>query len=128
MTEQKKKILIIEDDEHIAKVYEMKFTKEGYDVVLAYTGEEGVKKVASENPDLIILDILLPTKDGFFVLEELKKKPEFSEIPILAISNLGQQKDQDRAIALGAKEYLVKVEYSMRDIINTVDKYLKKAD
>lgn len=124
MTQNKKKILVIEDDEHIAKVYEMKFAKEGYDVTLAFSGERGIEKLATERPDLIILDIMLPNKDGFFVLEELKKNPDFSVIPVLAISNLGQQKDQERAIALGAKEYLVKVEYSMREIIDRAKKYL----
>lgn len=120
MNEQKKTILVIEDDEHIAKVYEMKFVKEGYDVTLALSGEEGMEKVPKSKPDLIILDIMLPNKDGFFVLEELKKNADFSSIPVLAISNLGQQKDQERALALGAREYLVKVEYSMQEIIDRV--------
>jgi len=124
MNENKRKVLVIDDDKHISKVYEMKFAKEGYDVVSVHSGEDGMKTVAEWIPDLIILDIMLPDKDGFFVLEELKKKTEFSGIPVLAISNLGQNKDQEHALALGAREYLVKVEYSVEEIIDRAKKYL----
>ncbi len=121
----KKKILIIEDDEHIARVYSMKFAKEGYDTILAIDGEEGVEKIITEKPDLIVLDMMLPKKDGFFVLEEVKKNPALANVRILIISNLGQKTDQDRALALGANEYLVKVESSMQEVIDKVKSYLQ---
>lgn len=124
MDEHKKKILIIEDDEHVAKIYEIKFSKEGYNIILAVNGEEGIEKIKNERPNLIFLDLMMPKKDGFMVLEEIKKNPELAKIPILAISNLGQQSDKDRAIALGAKEYLVKVEYSMQEVVDRARKYL----
>ncbi|MDO8604633.1 MAG: response regulator [bacterium] len=119
-----KKVLIVEDDEHISKVYEIKFAKEGIASCLVRSGEEAIPKIISERPDLILLDIMLPKKDGFSVLEDLQKNPDIANIPVVVLSNLGQQVDQDRALALGAKEYLVKVDYPIQEIIDKVKGYL----
>lgn len=124
MDTNKKKIMVVEDDEHISKVYEIKFAKEGIDVVLARDGEEAVVKITAEKPDVILLDLMIPKKDGFGVLEEIKKNPELVNIPVIILSNLGQKTDQDRALALGANEYLVKVDYSIQDVINKAKGYL----
>lgn len=124
MDQNKKSVLIIEDDEHITKVYETKFFKEGIATSFARNGEEGIIKIASEKPDLVILDLMIPGKDGFAVLEEIKKNPAVSSIPVLVLSNLGQQTDKDRAIALGAKDYLVKVNFSMQEVIDKAKSYL----
>lgn len=124
MDERKRKILIVEDDEHVSRVYEMKFSKEGYDTIFVTNGEDGVEKIATEKPDLIILDLMVPRKDGFVVLEEIKKDPDLAKIPVLVLSNLGQQSDKDRAFALGANEYLVKVNYSMKEVVDRAKSYL----
>lgn len=118
-----KKVLIVEDDEHISKVYEIKLLKEGVEVSLARDGDEAMVKVL-EKPDMIILDLMIPKKDGFSVLEDIKKNPELAHIPIIILSNLGQQKDQERAMALGANEYLVKVDYPIQDVIEKIKGYL----
>lgn len=114
-----KKVLIVEDDEHISKVYEIKLSKEGIDVSVARDGDEAMAKVL-EKPDIIILDLMIPKKDGFSVLEDIKKNPDLANIPIIVLSNLGQQKDQERAMALGANEYLIKVDYPIQDVIEKV--------
>jgi two-component system phosphate regulon response regulator PhoB/two-component system alkaline phosphatase synthesis response regulator PhoP len=124
MDEHKKRILIIEDDEHVSKVYEMKFSKEGYNTVLVVNGERAVEKVTSEKPDLIILDLMVPKKDGFAILEEIKKNPSTASIPVLVLSNLGGKGDQERALGLGANDYMIKVENSMQDVIERAKKYL----
>lgn len=116
--------MIVEDDEHISKVYEIKLRKEGMETVLACDGEEAVTKIMAEKPSVIVLDLMLPKKDGFWVLEELKKNPEVASIPVIVLSNLGQKSDQERALALGANEYLVKVDYPIQDIIDKVKGYL----
>ncbi|MBI5400881.1 MAG: response regulator [Candidatus Yonathbacteria bacterium] len=126
MNENKKKVMIVEDDEHISKVYEIKLAKEGVETFLARDGEEAVVKIAAEKPDLIILDLMLPKKDGFGVLEDIKKVPELARIPVIILSNLGQKSDQDRAIGLGANEYLVKVDYPIQEIVDKVKGYLGK--
>lgn len=122
----KKKVMVVEDDEHISKVYEIKLAKEGIIASVARDGEEAVTKIASEKPDLILLDLMLPKKDGFGVLEDIKKVPELATIPVIILSNLGQKTDQDRALALGANEYLVKVDYPIQEIIDKVKGYLAK--
>lgn len=124
MDENKKKVIVVEDDEHISKVYEIKLAKEGIDAKVARDGEEAVVMITAEKPNLIILDLMIPKKDGFGVLEEIKKNPELASIPVIILSNLGQKSDQDRALALGANEYLVKVDYPIQDIIEKVKGYL----
>lgn len=124
MSENTKKVVVVEDDEHISKVYEIKLTKEGIQVIVARDGNEAVTKIIAEKPDLILLDLMIPKKDGFGVLEEIKNIPELSNIPIIVLSNLGQQKDQDRALGLGAREYLVKVDYPIQLVIDKVKGYL----
>ncbi len=126
MSESPKKVLIVEDDLHISKVYQIQLAKEGFSIALAFDGEEAVKVMEKENPDLIILDLMLPKKDGFWVLEEARKKAKFSKIPILVISNLGQNNDQKRAMELGATEYLVKIDHSIQELIDKIISYLKK--
>ncbi len=124
MDTNKKKVVVVEDDEHISKVYEIKLAKENINAMVARDGEDGVTMITAETPDLIILDLMVPKKDGFGVLEEIKKNPELAKIPVIILSNLGQKKDQDRAIALGANEYLVKMNYSIQEIIDKVKGYL----
>lgn len=124
MTDSNKKVMIVEDDEHISKVYEIKLAKEGIASILAVDGEEAVTKITSERPDVILLDLMIPKKDGFDVLAEIKKNPDTTNIPVIVLSNLGQQADQDRALALGANEYLVKVDYPIQEVVNRVKKYI----
>lgn len=124
MNTDKKKVMVVEDDEHIAKVYAIKLAKEGIDVSIASDGEEAIIKIATEKPDLIILDIMLPKVDGFGVLEEIKKVPELGMIPVIIVSNLWKEEDQYRALALGANEYLIKVDYPIQEIVEKVKGYL----
>ncbi len=119
-----KKILIVEDDELLKKVYEFKLSMEGFSVVFAHDGDGIVEKIIAEKPDIVLLDLMLPKKDGFGILEDIQKIPTLSHIPIIALSNLGQQSDKDRALALGAREYLVKIEHSIQDVIDKVKGYL----
>lgn len=125
MNTDKKKVMVVEDDEHIAKVYAIKLGKEGIDVSIASDGEEAIIKISTEKPDLIILDIMLPKIDGFGVLEEIKKVPELGMIPVIVVSNLWKEEDQYRALALGANEYLIKVDYPIQEIVEKVKGYLK---
>ncbi|MEI7741584.1 MAG: response regulator [bacterium] len=120
-----KKVLIVEDDEHIARVYDIKLKREGIETIMAVDGEEGLEKILKEKPAVILLDLMLPKKDGFWVLEEMKKKPALKSIIVLVLSNLGQKSDIERCLGLGAKEYLIKVDHSIQDIVDRVKGYLK---
>ncbi|MEK7452919.1 MAG: response regulator [Patescibacteria group bacterium] len=119
-----KKIVILEDDDHILKVYEVKFGKENITTIIARDGEEGMEKIKSEKPDAILLDLMLPKKDGFSVLEDIKKIPELAKIPVIVLSNLSQKSDQERVMLMGANEYLVKVDYPIKEIVNKVKAHL----
>jgi DNA-binding response OmpR family regulator len=119
-----KKVLIIEDDEHIGRIYDIKLKKESFQTLMAGDGEKGFAMIAKEKPDLVLLDLMLPKKDGFWVLEEMKKKPALKKVNIIVLSNLGQKADMDRCFSLGAKEYLVKVDHSIQEVVDTIKKYV----
>jgi two-component system, OmpR family, response regulator VicR len=124
MDEDKKRVLIVEDDQHISKVYEIQLAKEGLLSILAHDGEEGIRLFAAEKPDIVVLDLMLPKKDGFEVLEEIRKNSELQKIPVIVISNLGQDEDKKRALDLGATDYLVKVDHPIQEIITKIKERL----
>lgn len=120
-----KRVLIVEDDFQISKVYQIQLAKEGIFTMLAHNGEEAIELLEEANPDLVILDLMIPKKDGFWVLEEIRKNPKYLKTPIIIISNLGQSDDKTRALGLGATEYWVKVDLSIKQIIEKIKEYLK---
>jgi len=117
------KILLIEDDKFLRTVLEKKLLAEGFEVVSAVDGDEALEKIISDKPDLILLDIILPKKSGFLVLENIKKDPELRKLPVIIISNLGQEEDIQKGLSLGAIEYFVKAKISLEDIIKKVKQY-----
>ena len=125
MVENSKKILIVEDDVHVSKVFQIQLERMGFKTVLGFDGEEAIKMLDIEKPDLVILDLMIPKKDGFEVIEEIRKNSEFLKTPVIVISNLGQEKDKARALGLGATEYLVKIDHPIQDIVDMVKAYLK---
>jgi two-component system alkaline phosphatase synthesis response regulator PhoP len=125
MSDVQKKILIVEDDLHISKVYEIQLAREGFFTILARDGEEALKLFEQENPNIVILDLMIPKKDGFEVLEEIRKNSKYSKIPILILSNLGQKTDESRALKLGATEYLVKIDHPIQEVVNKIKSYLE---
>lgn len=121
------KILIIEDDPNLIELYETKFVMEGYEVISAPDGAAGLEKAASEQPAIILLDILMPNVNGFEVLKELKAKPETSNIPVIVYTNLGSSdsdEKRDLAFSLGAADYLVKALHEPESIVERVDQIL----
>jgi len=120
--EDKTKILIIEDEHSLTDLLVTKLTKEGYDVSAAYDGEEGYQKIKELNPDLILLDIIMPKMNGYEVLEALNK--DKIEIPVIIISNSGQPVEIEKTKKLGAVDHLIKTEFSPLDVINKVKKCL----
>jgi len=119
------KILIIEDDQRINKVYTAKLSIEGIEVSTALDGEEGLRRIYNEKPDLILLDLMLPKKSGFEILKEIKKDEKIKDIPVLILSNLAQEKEIEEGLALGAQDYLVKTNYSIQQVMEKIKKALK---
>ncbi len=120
-----KKILIVEDDEFLRQLVSQKLSSEGFAVSLAVDGPDGIEKTKSVMPDLILLDLLLPTIDGFEVLSKIKSDSATSSIPVIILSNLGQQEEIDRGLKLGAIDYLVKAQLTPEEIVAKVKTSLK---
>lgn len=120
-----KKILIVEDDKFLRDLITQKLSNENFDVVIAQDGEEGVRKIEEEKPDLVILDLLLPAIDGFEVLKKMKANPKIADIPVIILSNLGQKEDVERGMALGAKDYMIKAHFTPNEVVNKVKNYLE---
>jgi len=115
-----KKILIIEDDDFFRGLISKKLLFEGFDMYMAVNGEEGIKKVQEIKPSLILLDLLLPTIDGFEVLSKIKNDPEISSLPVIILSNLDNKEDIDRGLKLGASDYLIKSQFTPEMIVEKV--------
>lgn len=126
MLDKKPKILIIEEDHFMRKIYRDKLSRLGFDFLEATNGEEGLNKVIAEKPDLVILDLILPRKNGFDVLIDMKSNKNTENIPVIILSNLGQESDIQRGLSLGAEEYLVKTEISLSGVVDKVREQLVK--
>ncbi|MFH0930239.1 MAG: response regulator [Candidatus Moraniibacteriota bacterium] len=118
-TPQKKKILIIEDDRALQNALVEVLTNEGYEPLSAFDGQEGLEKAGAENPDLILLDIVLPKKDGYEVLDAIKKSPQ-KDVPVLILTNLEEIDNVQRALDLGATTFMVKSDFSLKDIVEKI--------
>lgn len=119
-----KKILLIEDERILTDMYNEKFSQAGFNMILSIDAEKGLKLAKKEKPDLIILDILLPEKDGIFFLRELKKDPEIASIPVVALSNYDHPETKKMALELGAKAYLIKTDFTPQEILEKIKDYL----
>lgn len=121
-----KKILVIEDELNLRKSIEDILSSEGYTVFTASDGEEGLQRAVSETPDLVLLDLILPKKDGFSVLKELRENDVTAKIPVIVLSNLGEMEDVGRVLELGANRYLVKTDYKLAEVVEKVKETLDK--
>lgn len=120
-----KKILFVEDESAIQKAISEVLIAEGYQILSALDGEIGVSLARREHPDAILLDLVLPKKDGFAVLAALKQDPATAHIPVIILSNLGDTADVERALELGAKTFLVKTNYTLDEVVEKVKNILK---
>jgi len=120
-----KTILFIEDESALQKTFGDLLREEGYEMISALDGEMGLRLAKTKKPDLILLDLILPRVHGFDVLKQLKEDKETKDIPIIVLTNLEGIGDVDKAIALGAKTYLVKAQYTLEEVLEKIKKALK---
>lgn len=120
------KILIAEDDRFIAQVYLTKLGHEGFELVLVSDGRDVIPHMLKEKPDLVLLDLMMPGKSGFDVLRDLQHEPELKKIPILVITALAQSKERELGLSLGAKDYIIKSDHSIQEIIAKITRYCDK--
>jgi len=124
---KKQKILMIEEDKFLRKIYKNKLNQAGFEFSEAINGEEGLNKIIFEKPNLVLLDLILPKKSGFEVLTEMKRKRETRNIPVIIVSNLAQESDIKRGISLGATDYLVKPNVSLSEVVERIKECLVKS-
>lgn len=120
-----KKILFVEDEPNLQKAIGELLKQEGYNIFSALDGEAGLEVAKKEEPDLILLDLILPKKDGFEVLKELKADDKLKNTPVVILTNLEGTGDVEKALDLGATTYLVKANYQLDDVLSIVKNNLK---
>lgn len=103
-----KKILVVDDEPHVIRTLTFVLSKEGYEVSSAGDGEEALAKVLESKPDLMFLDVMMPKKNGYEICQELKSNPSLNDIHIVILSAKGQEADQEKALNLGADEFMAK--------------------
>ncbi|OGZ17728.1 MAG: hypothetical protein A2Z78_00245 [Candidatus Nealsonbacteria bacterium RBG_13_36_15] len=126
MPNKKPKVLMIEEDRFLRKIYRDKLSRLSFDFLEATNGEEGLNKVIYEKPDVVILDLMLPKKNGFDVLIDIRSNKNTQNIPVIILSNLGQESDIKRALDLGATSYLVKTDISLSGVVDKVKEQVAK--
>lgn len=121
-----KKILVAEDDSFLIQIYKIKLPKAGFEVQLARDGGEVFNILKTFTPDLFLLDLIMPQKDGFEVLKELKASDKWKHIPVIITSNLGQTEDMEKTKKLGAIDYIIKSDTPIQVIIDKIKTHLSE--
>lgn len=117
---ESKKILLVEDDPFLSSLLKNRLTKEQIEVQHAHDGQEALDVLKTTKPDLILLDLILPKKSGFEVMEGVRQDPQLANAPIIIISNLGQTEDIQKGQELGAVEYFIKAKTSIDDLVGNI--------
>ncbi len=118
-------IVLIEDDPFLSSMYALKFQQDGFQVFLAADGISGLDVVIKKRPDLILLDIVMPRKNGFDVLSDIKKNKKINNIPVILLSNINQVDEVERGMQLGAVDYLIKAHFMPSEVVDKIKKVLK---
>ncbi|KKU47627.1 hypothetical protein A3H10_04310 [Candidatus Uhrbacteria bacterium RIFCSPLOWO2_12_FULL_46_10] len=126
MADEKIKVLIVEDDSMILDMYVHKFEQEGFMVFQLERGDNVIELVEKEQPNIILLDVIMPGLDGFSVLQALKVNDKTSKIPVIILTNLGQDEDRTKGLTMGAIGYIVKSNMTPGDVVRKVREFLKQ--
>lgn len=118
-------VLVVEDEDFLVRALKDNLTSEGYSVSVAMDGEAALVEIAKKKPSIVLLDILLPKKNGFDVLRDIRSNPEWQLIPVVMLSNLGEDSEIKRALELGANDYFVKSQHPIQEVMDKVREYLQ---
>ena len=119
-----KKILIIEDDVFLSNIYSKKFESEGYKVFFALDGKKGLNLIKQKNPNIILLDLMLPSMTGFEILEAMAKDQEIKNIPVILLTNINDQDEINRGYDFGVKDYVIKTFFTPSEVVEKVNKFV----
>jgi len=122
-----RKILVVDDERHIVRLVEVNLQRAGYDVVTAYDGVEALEKVKAEKPDMIVLDVMMPRKDGFEVLQDLQGNPAMADIPVIMLTAKAQDADVFKGWQSGVSSYLTKP-FNPRELLTFVERIFQSLD
>ena len=117
-------ILVAEDDSFLASAYRIKLSNVGYEVIIVSDGEKVLQELGKKIPDILLLDLIMPGKDGFETLKDIRPQKKYEKLPIIVASNLGQSEDIQRAKQLGATDYIVKSDLSLEELSEKIKSYL----
>lgn len=118
-------ILLVEDDSFISGMYQTKLKNAGYQVEVVADGELAWERIKKDPlPDMLLLDVILPKKDGFEILEDLRKEDRTKNLPVILLTNLGQKPDVERGVKLGADDYIIKAHFTPSEVMERVEKVL----
>lgn len=117
---------MIEDDTFLSGMYITKLSLESFEVLLASDGKQGLKMALEQEPDLILLDIILPKVDGFEILKAVRKEKKTKDVPVILLTNLGQKDDVEKGLDLGATDYLIKAHFMPSEVVNKIKRLIKK--
>lgn len=121
----KRKVLIAEDDQFLSKMYQKKFELSGFEVVVVSNGELAIEKMTEWKPTIVVMDVMMPKLSGFEALKNAKSITSIKNIPIVILTNLGNIEDKEKAMSLGAKDYLVKSELTPAEVVDKVTTLIK---
>jgi len=124
MTQTQFTIVLVEDDPFLAEIYVLRLEREGFKVLHARSGEEGLKNVLETKPSLVLLDLVLPKMDGFSVLKEIKANAATRAIPVVILTNLGEESDVAKGKKLGAADYFIKAHLTPSEVAQKVKQLL----
>ena len=119
-----KQILLVEDDPFLIDIYTTKLKEAGFSTEVAVNGEEAIRKMKEKRPDLVVLDIVLPQVDGWAILRKIKSTPEFKNLKVIILSNLGQKEEVEKGMDLGAIKYLIKAHYTPSQVVEEIKKII----
>ena len=120
-----KKVFIVEDDEFLRSLTVKRLEKEGYDVEVSAKGEGATNLIVKADPDIVLLDLLLPGLSGFDVLKEIRENEAIKKVPVIVFSNLGQREDIEKAKALGVSDFLIKANFTLDDVVGKISAVIK---
>lgn len=120
-----KTILLVEDDVFLIDIYTTKLKEVGFSVEVAQDGEECMRKIKEKSPDLLLLDIVLPSLNGWEILRQIKKDDKLKSLKIVILSNLGEKEEIEKGINFGVSKYLVKAHYTPSEVVEEIEKILE---
>ena len=127
MADTQRIIMVIEDDPFLSSILKARLEKDGFTVIQAFNGEEALTKLRETTPGLVILDLIMPKMSGFEVLQSISIDPQLNKIPVVVVSNLGQQGDVDKAKGFGAVDYFIKMRMSIDELIVKIKGIITKS-